>query len=78
MLCNNRPSDSKESRSTRLAGKLSLGSYMEESKVTCDKVMCDAGSLVQNVDLAAEHVLGLFVCVWGDVAGGSCLDAVES
>jgi hypothetical protein len=51
---------------------------MEESEVTSNEMMRDTGSLVQYVDLAVENVLGLFVCVLRDVAGGSCLDAVEA
>jgi hypothetical protein len=51
---------------------------VEEGKVAGNKVMCDARCLVQDVDLAVENVLGLFVVVLGDVACWACLDPVEA
>jgi hypothetical protein len=50
---------------------------MEESEIPRNKMMRDTRGLVQDVDLAVEHVFGLFVCVLGDVARGTCLDPVE-
>lgn len=78
MLCDDRPGNGKESCATGLARELSLGSDVEESEVSSNKVMCDTGGLVQDVDLTVKNVFCLLVCVLGDVAGGSCLDAVES
>lgn len=51
---------------------------MEEGKVTCDKMVDYAGSLVQNIDLAAQDILCLLVVVCGDVTSGSRLDSVEA
>jgi hypothetical protein len=78
MLCNNRPGDGKESGATRLARKLRLRSDVEESKVASNKMMRDTRCLIQDVDLSVEDVLGLFVVVFGNVAGGAGLDAVEA
>jgi hypothetical protein len=39
--------------------------------------MRDASRLIQNVDLTAEDVLGLLVCVLRNVARWACLDLVE-
>lgn len=78
MLCDDWPGDSEEGSSARFARELGLGSNMEESKVACDKVMCDTSCLVEDVNLAVENIFGLLVCVLGNVAGGSCLDPVET
>lgn len=51
---------------------------MEESKITRNKMMRDVRCLVQNVDLAVENVLGLFVVVCRDVPCGAGFDAVEA
>jgi hypothetical protein len=36
---------------------------MEESEVASDKVVSDAGCLIQDIDLATQHILGLFEVV---------------
>jgi hypothetical protein len=51
---------------------------VEERKVSGNKMMRDTRRLVQDVDLAVENVLGLFVCVLGNVTLGPRLDLVEA
>jgi hypothetical protein len=77
MLINHSPRNRKERHTPTLTRKLSLGTHMEEGKVACDEVVRHAGSLVEHVDLAGEHVLSFFVGVGWDVAYGAGGDAVE-
>jgi hypothetical protein len=46
MLCYDWPGNSEESRPAGLRRKLSLRSHMEESEISCNKVMRDACSFV--------------------------------
>lgn len=78
MLRDNWPGHCEKRRSAALAAELRLRPDMEEGKVACDEMMCDACSLIQDVNLPGEHVLGLFVGVLWDVACGTSLDAVEA
>jgi hypothetical protein len=77
MLINHRPRNRKERHTPTLTRKLRLGAYMEEGKVAGHEVVRHAGSFVEHVDLAGEHVLGFFVGVGRDVAYGARGDAVE-
>lgn len=51
---------------------------MEEGKVSSNEVVRYARRLIQYVNLTAENILGLFICVCRYIACGSCCDAVES
>jgi hypothetical protein len=51
---------------------------VEERKVSGNKMMRDTRRLVQDVDLTVENVLGLFVCVLGNVALWTGLNLVEA
>jgi len=78
MLGDDRPGHRKERLSSRLARELRLRPNMEEREVASNKVMSYARRLVQDVDLAVEHVLSLLVVVCRNVACGSGLDTVEA
>jgi hypothetical protein len=78
MFRNHGPRDRKEGQPATLARKLGLGADVEECEIASNKMMCDAGGFVEDVDLAREHVFGFFVGVGGDVARGAGLDAVEA
>jgi hypothetical protein len=51
---------------------------VEERKVSGNKMVRDTRRLVQDVDLAIENVLGLFVCVLRNVALWAGLNLVEA
>lgn len=78
MLSDDRPCHGEECGSARLARELCFRSDVEEGKVTCDKVMCNSSSLVQDVDLAVQDILCLLVVVCGDITSGSRLDSVKT
>ena len=78
MLGDDRPGHRKERLSSRFARKLRLRPNVEERKVASNKVMRYSCSLIQDVDLTAEHVLGLLVVVRRNVACGPGLDTVEA
>lgn len=78
MRVDDRPRHREESRSTTLARELRLAAHREERPISSHQVVCDAGRLIENVDLSVEDVLGLLVCVGGNVAGWARLDAVEA
>lgn len=78
MLCDDRPGNREECSAAALAAELRLRANVEERKVACYQVVGDTCGLIQDIDLAVEHVLGLLVCVLGDVASGAGLDAVEA
>jgi hypothetical protein len=78
MLCDDRPCNRKERRASTLTRELRLRSDVEERKVSSNKMVRDTRCLVQDVDLPVENVLGLFVVVFGDIAGRAGLDAVEA
>lgn len=78
MLGDDRPRDRKESCSPRLARKLRLGTDVEESEISRNKIMSDTCCLIEDIDLSIQNVFCLLVCVLWDVARGSSLDAVEA
>jgi hypothetical protein len=50
---------------------------MEESEISCNKMMRNTRGFVQHIDLAVENILRLFVRVLGYVARGPGLNSVE-
>ena len=78
MLRNYRPSHSEECHSPAFAAELRLRAYMEEREISCNKMVRDTGCFIQDIDLARENILSLFVGICGDVACGAGLDAVEA
>jgi hypothetical protein len=50
---------------------------MEEGEISCNKVVRDTCRFVQDIDLAVENILCLFICVLGYIARGPGLDSVE-